>query len=179
MASSQVVPRGLAVVLALWLLIPGCDRGAPAARDSAVDSALAAARLSPQGEWVSTDDPRIGSHVGERRLGLGLATTGKSGWLMFGPYLSLPAGRYQVELQGSVQDGHAGVVHVDVAQAQGKDLLAAVELGAPDLLAPPSPDGIAVVPFELKAATGSLEVRVRVTDSSRLAISGFVVRALR
>ena len=34
----------------------------------------------------SADDARIGTEIGARGLGSGMSTTGKEGWLMFGPY---------------------------------------------------------------------------------------------
>ena len=126
----------------------------------------------------STDDSRVGTEVGVRSLGLGLATSGKAGWLMFGPYIPLPAGHYQLELKGSAHEGHSGVVHVDVAQSKGAVLIAVAEIDAPALQTPPSPDGIAVLPFTLTEASHDLEIRVRVTETSNLSISGFVIRSV-
>ena len=185
----SVARPALATLTALMLLalVPGCERTPPpvdpAAPTPVADTPVAAAApVAPApAAWVqtfSTDDARIGTEVGEHTLGLGLATTGKTGWLMFGPYIPLPAGNYQVALQGSVQEGHAGVVHVDVAQAKGVDVVAAVDLDAPALLAPSSPDGIAVLGFTLAKPSTNLEVRVRVTDASKLSISGYVIRAV-
>lgn len=184
MASSERLLRrrpAARLLSVLWLavVLAACERTPPPPLPGPVaDAATPASPQSTLVESVSTDDPRIGTEVGERRLGLGMTTTGKTGWLVFGPYMPLPAGRYQVALQGSVQDGHAGPVHVDVAQGKGSDILVAVDLEAPALLSPPSPDGIVVLPFVLKEATSSLEVRVRVADTSKLSISGFVIRAV-
>jgi len=170
----------LSISLVLLALLPGCERTPPSESPATQQAAPVAAVVpaAPQRLSISADDPRLGTEVGERTLGQGLSTTGKTGWLMFGPYIPLPAGSYQVALQGMVHEGHAGVVHVDVAQAKGTDVLAAAELDAPALLAPVSPDGIAVLAFTLAHDTDSLEVRVRVTDASKLSISSFVIRAV-
>ena len=131
--------------LLLLALLPACDRTPPPALEPApaaapeVSGASPAATPAPAApflESISSDDARLGTEVGERRLGLGLTTTGKTGWLMFGPYIPLPAGKYEVTLQGLAQDGHAGVVHFDVVQGKGTEAIAAVELDAPALLAP-------------------------------------------
>lgn len=186
MPSSDCAPiRTLASVL-LLVTLAACDRtppedrkASPVAPPAPLADTAAAPASAPLSQAFTTDDVRIGTEVGERALGLGLSTTGKTGWLMFGPYIPLPAGNYQVSLQGAVQEGHAGVVHVDVAQGKGTQVLAAVDLDAPALLAPSSPDGIVVLPFTLGEASSNLEVRVRVTETSKLSISGFVIRSVR
>lgn len=115
--------------LLLLALLPACDRTPPPALEPApaaapeVSGASPAATPAPAApflESISSDDARLGTEVGERRLGLGLTTTGKTGWLMFGPYIPLPAGKYEVTLQGLAQDGHAGVVHFDVSRAKAR-----------------------------------------------------------
>lgn len=189
MPSSHAAPVRLLTCLSLLAVLAACERTPPPDTNPAtvaipeaapVVSAAPAATAAPVALVLpfTTDDARIGTEIGERSLGLGLSTTGKTGWLMFGPYIPLPAGNYQLALQGSVQAGHAGVVHVDVAQGKGTEVLAAAELDAPALLSPSSPDGIVVLPFTLKEASSNLEVRVRVTDTSKLSISGYVIRAV-
>ena len=189
MSSIQTAPIRLLTCLVLLALLPGCARTPPSDKASAAAPPAAAAVAAdtapsaspaPAAELlpISTDDARIGTEIGERSLGLGLSTTGKTGWLMYGPYIPLPAGNYQVALQGAVHEGHAGAVHVDVAQGKGTEVLAAVDLEAPGLLSPSSPDGIAVLPFTLKQASSDLEVRVRVTEASNLSITGYVIRSV-
>ena len=126
----------------------------------------------------STDEPTIGSEVGERQLGAGTHTTGRPGWLLFGPYAALPAGRYRAELQGFAEPGHAGVVHVDVARDKGATVVAAVELDAAQLADSATQDGWVVLPFTLAEPASDIEVRVRVGDAAQLAVSGYVIRAV-
>lgn len=187
MAPRGTVPLRTLVAVAMLGLVPGCartpaeDAAPPAAGPATAAPAVAPdARARPVAyvENFSSDDVRLGTEVGERTLGQGLSTTGKTGWLMFGPYVALPAGRYEVALQGLALEGHAGVVHLDVAQGKGSEVLAAAELDAPVLQSPPSPDGLAVLAFTLARPSSDLEVRVRVTEASNLSLSGFVIRAL-
>jgi hypothetical protein len=190
MPSSQVAPIRILICLLLLAFLPGCERTPPEASGPAsvaipeaapvVANPAPAASPAPAAVVLpfSTDDVRIGTEIGVRTLGLGLSTTGKTGWLMFGPYIPLPAGNYQVALQGVVHEGHAGAVHVDVAQGKGTEVLAAMEIDAPALLAPSSPDGMVVLPFTLTQDSSSLEIRIRVTETSNLSVSGYVIRSV-
>ena len=171
--------------LLMLALLAACERTPPPAAPTAAGPAPAppaspadAAPSAPLVLSFAADDVRLGTEVGERTLAEGIVTTGKTGWLMFGPYIPLPAGKYQVALQGLVHEGHAGPVHVDVAKGKGTEVLAAADIDAPALLAPASPDGIVVLPFALAKDSSNLEVRVRVTDASKLSLSGFVIRAV-
>lgn len=183
------VPRRVLLSLGLPVLLAACSEPAsppapaPAATDApAPASAAAPPAAAPAGGSLvmhySTDEPTIGSEVGERRLGAGTTTTGRAGWLLFGPYAALPAGRYRVELQGFAEPGHAGVVHVDVARDKGATVVAAVEIEAAQLADAASEDGWVVLPFTLAEPASDIEVRVRVGEASRLSVSGYVIRAV-
>jgi hypothetical protein len=69
-------------------------------------------------------------------------------------------------------------VHVDVAQGKGTEVLATMEIDAPALLAPSSPDGMVVLPFTLKEASSNLEIRLRVSETSNLSVSSYVIRSV-
>lgn len=190
MASTETAPIRILTCIVLLALLSACERTPPpekpattattpeeipvATDASPAPSEAAAPVLLP----FSTDDVRISTEIGERSLGRGMSTTGQEGWLLFGPYISLPAGQYQVEIRGSAYQGHAGTVHVDVAQGKGAELLAAAEIDAPALLTPPSPDGIVVLPFRLAKASSDLEIRVRVSKTSNLSVSGYLIRSI-
>ena len=154
---------------------------APAATATAAAPATGASVAPAGGSLVlhySTDEPTIGSEVGERRLGAGTSTSGRAGWLLFGPYVALPAGRYRVELQGYAEADNAGAVHVDIARDKGATVVAAMELDAAQLADAASEDGWIVLPFTLAEPASDIEVRLRVADTSRLSVSGYVIRAL-
>lgn len=161
---------------------PAPAPAAPATVAAPAPAVATDAAPSPAGGTLvlhySTDEPTIGSEVGERRLGAGTTTTGKAGWLLFGPYAALPAGRYRVEIQGFAEPEHAGTVYVDVARDKGATVVAAVELDAARLAEAASEDGWIVLPFTLAGPAADIEVRVRVGDASRLSVSGYVIRAV-
>ena len=176
--------------LGLPVLLVACGEqaatSAPAASEAPPATAAAAApaagaSAAAGGSLVlhySTDEPTIGSEVGERRLGAGTSTSGRAGWLLFGPYVALPAGRYRVELQGYAEADNAGAVHVDIARDKGATVVAAMELDAAQLADAASEDGWIVLPFTLAEPASDIEVRLRVADTSRLSVSGYVIRAL-
>lgn len=190
MSSSGYALIRFTTCLVLLALLPACDRTPPPEKPvvtaTTPEEIPVASEFPPPPSNVparvllpfSTDDVRIGTEIGERSLGLGMATTGRTGWLLFGPYIPLPAGQYQVELRGSAHEGHSGVVHVDVAQGKGTQVIAAAEIDGPALLAPLSPDGLVVLPFTLTHASSNLEIRVRVTESAKLSVLGYVIRSL-
>ena len=180
---SPIPPLRAASLASLLSLLSGCGGNeAPAPVAPASDPAPPATTASAAADTLvltfSTDEPTVGSEVGERRLGVGTTTTGRAGWLLFGPYAPLPAGRYRVEIQGMAQSGHAGVVYVDVARDKGATVVAAANFDATQLAAPASTDGWIVLPFELAQPATDIEVRLRVTDASRVSVSGYTLRSI-
>jgi hypothetical protein len=126
---------------------------------------------------IGVDDPRVGTQVGVRAPGMGLATSGRPGWLVFGGYSPLPAGRYEALIQGSAQPGHAGTLYADVAAGKGTEIITSLE-GAPDALDAAALSGaLVVVPFDLAAPRSDVEVRLRVTEASKVTVSGLEIRA--
>lgn len=177
--------------LALCLCAAGCGErpaaGAPAPavldNDAAAQSPAAAAGVAGavavpaiSKAWT-IDDPAIGTQVGVRRPGQGLAAEGRAGWLVFGPYAHLDAGKYEVAIQGIVQSGHSGPLHVDIARDKGATVVAARELEPAALLDPAAGGALALLPFDLAAAADDIEVRVRVVESSRVTVSGYEIRS--
>lgn len=177
--------RALPALLVVLCILAACDRNAaapPAPAPVPEPASVQGAANDPAAPSVvlrySVDEPQIGTEVGRRQLGSGIVTTGKGGWLLFGPYAPLPAGRYQVELQGHADPDHAGVLHVDVARDKGATVVAAIELEPAAIAQPVSPDGWIVLPFTLTEPVSDLEVRVRVTEAARVAVAGYTLRAL-
>lgn len=161
-AASIRGPLLLALVLVLGL--SACDeRVAPVAAPAPTQS------FAPL--HFSTESPAIGTEVGIRSLGVGTTTSGKAGWLLFGPYAALPAGNYQVAVQGVTLPGHAGSIYCDVAAGKGARIIVTLELDPDALAAARSPDGMIVLPFTLADAVDDLEFRIRVTEQSQLAVS--------
>jgi hypothetical protein len=60
----------------------------------------------------------MGSHVGVP-VGQKITTSGREGYLLFGPYVAMPAGRYELSIHGQLHDPGSGV-KIDVAAEQGR-----------------------------------------------------------
>jgi hypothetical protein len=115
-------------------------------------------------------DARVRSVVG-RADADGIVADGRAGYLLFGPYLAAPPGRYRVRLEG--EDAPAGAI-VDVAARAGAFPLApptALRVG----------DGmLAELAFDVpEPGVGDLEVRVQVPAGARLRIAGYTIERLR
>jgi hypothetical protein len=126
----------------------------------------------------SSDDARLGSEVGQRMPGAGLVADGRAGWLVYGPYVHLDAGRYEARFEGSVDAGHEGPLHLDIASDKGRTVVTAVELASAALADPSAGGALAVLPFELAAGVDDIEARVQVEASSRVTVSGIEIRQL-
>jgi hypothetical protein len=190
--TGPVLAVALAIALAACGPAPDANAPVPAAADAATPATVASApapaalaavppavvpAAAPAPSLrVAVDDPRVGTEVGVRTPGMGLGTSGKPGWLLFGGYSALPAGRYELAVQGFAQPGHAGLLYVDVAAGKGTQIIAAADV-APDALDAAALSGaLVLLPFELDAARDDVEVRVRVTAASKVSVSGFEIR---
>lgn len=110
-------------------------------------------------------DSRLYTHVG-RRSGDDIISTGQAGYLVFGPYVALPEGRYRIAVHGILGDGSIVGAHVDVAVEKGERVLGGCLLEALD-------EGrcLAVLPISFDTPCSDLEVRVWVNDDSKVRVS--------
>jgi glycosyltransferase involved in cell wall biosynthesis len=110
-------------------------------------------------------DERLGSQVGARS-GLRISTTGVSGYLIYGPYLQLTAGHYQVRVHGLVTRLGLPKAYADVATSQGTDVHASsiLSVSLVDTV-------LAEMEVDLKLIVTDLEVRLWVAADSELSIS--------
>jgi hypothetical protein len=154
---------------------PAAAAVAPAAVPDAASAAAPDAVTLPV--HFSVDDPRLGTQVGVRTPGMGLSTSGRAGFLVFGGYTPLPAGRYEAVLQGSAQPGHAGTLYADVAAGKGTEVITSLEVAPAALDAAALSGALAVVPFDLASPRTDIEVRLRVTPESKVTVAGFEIRA--
>ena len=96
----------------------------------------------------------------------GRHSDGRKGYLMFGPYRAMPAGRYRLQVRGTAPVAKGA--WIDVASAKGKRQHASFELGGPAV------EGMLVdANFVLDAPVEDLEVRAFVTAADRVTISGY------
>ena len=166
-----------ALALAGLAALGGCQdpvetaASAPAVTPPAAPVSPSTPAIAPK--QFAIDNGSIGSQVGERRPGAGVASHGVAGWLIYGPYTPMPAGRYRVVITGQALPDHAGHVHADVAYHQGSLLAAALELDPPQLSAQAVGDQLLTLPFELAEPVADLEVRIRVDEATRLAVTSY------
>jgi glycosyltransferase involved in cell wall biosynthesis len=123
-------------------------------------------------QWMPDDmhrfwggDSRLCSQVG-KRLGRDIVSTGKAGYLIYGPYIPLGEGQYQVVIRGSLGEDGAGAARIEVAIDQGTRILAQsglTKFGENDCLFS--------LPLSLDEPCTDLEVRVWVDGQSKLTIS--------
>ncbi|MCS6997517.1 MAG: glycosyltransferase [Casimicrobiaceae bacterium] len=123
-------------------------------------------------QWVYFgNDPRLHSHVGERR-GWSMLSRREAGFLIFGPFLSLAAGTYRVRFRGSC------------VATVGSELFEVVENpSSPALAALIVPGGLRdaysiAFEFQLENDSPSLEFRVWVDAQSELSVEEISVQAI-
>lgn len=93
-------------------------------------------------------------------------STGQTGWLVYGPYISLKAGLYQVLFRCTVGKSGLAGARVDVVADKGNRVFAECNFGEPD------EDGWFIMrPITLNASCSDFEIRVWVTDNTELQIS--------
>ncbi|MES2999066.1 MAG: glycosyltransferase family 1 protein, partial [Pseudomonadota bacterium] len=118
--------------------------------------------------WGS--DPRLSTRVGSRQ-GKHMRTSGQAGHLIFGPYLPLAAGIYEISMSASAALTTGGEF-VDVVIDQGRRELAQENLQVRN-------DGVERTfrfSIRLDAAADDLEVRLWVADQTEMSLAGFEIR---
>lgn len=101
-----------------------------------------------------------------RLEGGALVSTGKPGFFMYGPYVTVDAGQYTVEIEGSVESVGSGELIFDVA-SKGE------VLGQQIVTANTAKGIIATINFDLPAATPDVEVRGRTGEGAVLQVTGY------
>ena len=104
---------------------------------------------------------QVGVHVGAE-----LWSTGVSGYLMFGPHRSLPAGRYRVSLFDRPAQRTSGVVHVDVVCNAGATVLGMCRLELAESHADAEEAMLSALDIVLPENAVDYEVRVMVGTSA-------------
>jgi hypothetical protein len=174
----RAASRRAALVATLGCAIAACDSSTAPAPPVPAQGAAAPAAPAPLHLEFSADTGVIGTQAGVRMPGLGVASHGQPGWLAFGPYAALPAGRYRARVLGRVLPDHAGHVHADVALEQGKVLLAALELDAAQVQAGVSGPVLFTMDFQVPQAVEGVEVRVQVDAQARIGVTGVQIDAM-
>lgn len=159
----------------IMLLLSGCQ-DKPSANGISVgaESVSTAAQAVPKTSLVRS----LGQDELPSESGVGIVTngeissTGKEGYLIFGPYAALDAGTYQVTVSGAVDSLSEGShVTVDVVSNQGANTLGSVEISADSATGMPLAEFTATLPSDVS----DMEVRVFVPANSRVSVSGYRV----
>lgn len=130
-----------------------------------------------QREWLPDgvqrfhgSDPRLKTIVGQC-VGRNMHSTGRPGYLIFGPYIPLAAGQYQVMIYGSMGIREADGVRADVVADKGNIIFTESTLKKSDK------DGrLATLSISLEAPCSDIEIRVWVEDQLDIVISRLEIR---
>ena len=105
---------------------------------------------------VPASDPRLQSLAGTRQQEL-IVLDGRAGYGLFGPYISLPAGRYDATIQFDINTSLTGRARFEIAASGGTSLLDFKDLDLADLSeARPR----ATISFQLDDDESGLETRL-------------------
>ncbi|MBC7750487.1 MAG: glycosyltransferase, partial [Candidatus Saccharibacteria bacterium] len=113
--------------------------------------------------WGS--DSRLGSQTG-RKIGRDIACTGTAGYLLFGPYLKLDAGRYQLIILGESDVNSLAGARIDIAVDKGNRIIGEGVLTASD-----QSGCLLDMLVNLDEQCTDLEVRIWVSENTDLTIS--------
>lgn len=141
---------------------------APATTDATLTTPLPAQPSVDRFEASVVADATPFQPEAARVEGNALVSTGTAGFVMYGPYATLARGRYELVIEGRVDDVGDGGMIVDVA-SRGRTF-------AEQTIASPQPEGvIATLGFDLDQPTPDVEFRVRVGQGARIRITGYRV----
>ena len=171
----------LVSLLAVVALAACSDRTVEPAPTADVEAAAPAVQAQPQPQPQSNGLARdLGVDAVPFQVeaasveGNALVTTGKSGFLMYGPYVPLDAGAYRLTVRGEVAEMAEGAqLRIDVASKAGTVSHGEVIVATPM----PGQETIADLRFTLENAVSDLEVRANVSDGASVKIYSYQVVA--
>jgi len=98
-----------------------------------------------------------------------MTSNGQSGFLFYGPYVNLKKGHYYLQMEGSYENPSGAVLDV-VSQVAKKKHLEIVLADVVDI------DETTVLPFSIPSDADNLEVRLKVSEDTRLRIRGYEIK---
>ncbi len=116
--------------------------------------------------WAA--DPRLHTQVGKVH-GRSMQTSGKAGYLIYGPYEHFEAGRYRVVVQGKV-DNWTGGEYLDIVCNAGRTVL----YKCYDCING-SLDAWKELDFTLEGNVDNLEIRIWVSEETKMIVDGVTV----
>lgn len=124
-------------------------------------------------DFPAVGDARVLSQVGARRNGR-LFAGGRAGFLLYGPYISLPAGRYRLVVRGEAGKLSGMPNRLDVSVDRGSRQLAATD--APSVRA----NLVGALEFDVPdGGVNDLEVRLQVAAGSTASVQGYTIQRVR
>ncbi|GHA85602.1 hypothetical protein GCM10007067_24560 [Lysobacter bugurensis] len=178
----------LACALALMATLGACSHEAAKPENSArADAAAAEAAIPSRSPVIVPPSPNpavdhLQSNVVADKAafqpeaatveGDALTSTGKPGFVLFGPYATLAPGRYRLALNGHLDAPGVAGITVDVS-SRGKAFAEAVVKDAE------ASGPLASLDFELARETPALEVRVRASEGARVRVESYTVTRAR
>jgi hypothetical protein len=127
---------------------------------------------------ILTRPTELLTSVGEWH-GASLYSTGEAGWLITGPYITLPKGTYRVEWFGNLEHNELNEIGiVDVSSDQGSKVYKQ-DVVDRDTISSLSDDRLAVLQFTLKRERPLVEFRFRVNDGVLLSIDKVIISLVR
>lgn len=164
----------LAFALGIPLALSGCEEKP----DTIGNSVTAEPSPAPSAPAIPSNtlarvvgQDELPSEAGVGTLANGkISSTGKAGYLIFGPYASLDAGTYQVTLNGAIESLPEGShIVVDVVSGQGANTLGSTEISAVPATGAPLAEFTASLPSNVS----DIEVRVHVPENAHASVSGY------
>lgn len=145
--------------------IPENPASQPAATPAAPPPAPAVATADHLSRNLSTD--KYNTQVGTLVEGVLVNDGSKEGYLLFGPYMPLKAGRYTVELQGNLDALPHGHVRMDVSSGKGTVVHGGINVTETGKLPP----------FEvnLPSDVTDVEVRVLMPKDAKASVSSYQI----
>ncbi|OGT56358.1 MAG: hypothetical protein A3E01_10905 [Gammaproteobacteria bacterium RIFCSPHIGHO2_12_FULL_63_22] len=122
-------------------------------------------------------DVRFFTQQGRRDAGRGVLAEGRAGYLVFGPYIALPPGHFEVRISGRQQASDVGEARLEVASAKGSRILAASSARA---TSEATSSVMGTLEFEVPdSGVEDLEIRIAVDDGSQLEVSRIELSRVR
>ena len=180
------VPSGFERVDAFRLRANGFIRsaGPPWRTGPTLDANVVVYRLARSSYGVGSrqvffpaTDARFHTQQGRRDAGRGMLAGGRAGFLVFGPYIALPAGHFQVRIWGRQSATDVGKARLEVASAKGTRIIAESRARASSEA---TPSVMGTLEFEVPdSGVDDLEIRIAVDDGSQLEVSRFELSRVR
>jgi len=98
-----------------------------------------------------------------------LTSNGQSGFLFYGPYVNLKKGHYCLQIEGSYEEPSGAVLDVVSEVGKKKHL----EVALADVV---NISEKTVLPFSIPSDVDHLEVRLKVSEDTRLRIRGYEIK---